>query len=153
MNNLNQKKRLFSALLLCVLIAATALFASCGKLPDSDTSSSVSSSAVSSTLSPTEIGEGETEFTLTVTDGEGNQKHYLVHTDKETVGDALLEVDLIEGEVGQYGLYVTTVCGITADYDTDGTYWAFYIGGEYAMTGVSDTAISDGGSYELRVEK
>lgn len=152
MNNLKLTKRLFTALLTCVLIAATALLASCGVQPSGDLSSS--SSAVSSaTITPTEVGEGKTEFTLTVTDGEGNDKVYLVHTDKESVGDALLELKLIEGEVGPYGLYITSVCGITADYDVDGSYWAFYVDGEYAMTGVSDTAISDGGSYQLKVEK
>ena len=48
---------------------------------------------------------------------------------------ALLALDLIAGEDSQYGLYVKTVNGITADYDTDGSYWAFYIDGEYAQTG------------------
>ena len=63
------------------------------------------------------------------------------------VGEALLEKELVTGEDGQYGLYVQSVCGVVADYNTDGTYWSFLIGGEYAMTGVDQTEIVDGETY------
>ena len=43
--------------------------------------------------------------------------------------------------------------GITADYDVDQTYWAFYVNGEYAMTGVDSTAIEEGVAYSLKIEK
>lgn len=46
-----------------------------------------------------------------------------------------------------------TVNGMTADYDKDGVYWAFYINGEYAMTGVDATNITDGAQYAFRMEK
>lgn len=78
---------------------------------------------------------------------------FTLHTDKDTVGAALLEHELIAGEEGQYGLYVKTVNGMTADYDIDKTYWAFYINGEYAMTGVDVTEITDGSTYKLAREK
>ena len=45
------------------------------------------------------------------------------------------------------------VNGMTADYDKDGVYWAFYIDGEYAMTGVDATNITDGAQYAFRMEK
>ena len=77
----------------------------------------------------------------------------IVKTDAVTVGEALLENGLIAGEDGDYGLYVKTVCGITADYDVDKTYWAFYINGEYAMSGVDKTDIADGAVYEFKIEK
>lgn len=99
------------------------------------------------------IGEGDTEFTVTVVDKDGNETNFEIHTDKETVGEALTEIGLISGEESEYGLYVTTVNGITADYDTDGTYWAFYINGEYAMTGVDSTAVTEGDNYSFKVEK
>ena len=69
------------------------------------------------------------------------------------MGDALLELGLIEGEEGAYGLYVKKVNGITADYDTDQTYWAFYINGEMAMTGVDATDIEAGSVYSFKVSK
>ena len=46
-----------------------------------------------------------------------------------------------------------TVNGMTADYDKDGVYWAFYIDGEYAMTGVDATNITEGAQYAFRMEK
>lgn len=46
-----------------------------------------------------------------------------------------------------------TVNGMTADYDKDGVYWAFYIDGEYAMIGVDATNITDGAQYAFRMEK
>lgn len=98
------------------------------------------------------LGEGETTFLFTVTDREGSETQFEVHTDKTTVGEALLELGLIAGDDSEYGLYVKTVNGITVDYDTDGAYWAFYINGEYALTGVDSTTIAEGATYSFKVE-
>ena len=99
------------------------------------------------------LGEGKTVFAFVVVDGDGKETTFEIHTDKATVGEALLEVKLIEGEEGPYGLYVKTVNGITADYDVDQTYWAFYINGEMAMTGVDSTNAEAGATYSFKVEK
>ena len=99
------------------------------------------------------LGEGQTEFTFTVVDAEGTETQFEIHTDKETVGEALLELNLIAGDDSDYGLYVKTVNGITADYDKDQTYWAFYINGEYASTGVDNTPVTAGDAYSFKVEK
>lgn len=104
-------------------------------------------------IQPTVLGEGQTVFTFTVVDQEGNETHFEIHTDKETVGDALLELELIDGEAGQFGLYVKSVNGVTADYDVDKTYWAFYINGEYGFTGVDTTKVEAGAAYMFKVEK
>ena len=101
----------------------------------------------------TVLGEGATVFTFVVVDVEGNEKTFEIHTDKTTVGEALLELELIDGEDGDYGLYVKSVNGITADYNVDGTYWAFYINGEMAMTGVDATNVEAGATYSFKVEK
>jgi len=98
------------------------------------------------------LGEGSTKFTFTVVDKEGAETQFEIHTDKETVGEALLELSLIEGDESEYGLYVKTVNGITADYDKDGVYWAFYINGEYASTGVDSTPVKEGDSYAFKAE-
>lgn len=98
------------------------------------------------------VGEGEKEFDFTVVDVEGNETEFEIHTDKEMVGEALEELDLIAGEEGDYGLYVKTVNGITLDYDKDGKYWAFYINGEYASSGVDVTPITEGESYSFQAE-
>ena len=98
------------------------------------------------------VGEGSTVFPFTVTDKDGNETKFEVHTDKTVVGEALLELGLVEGEDGDYGLYVKTVNGITADYDKDGVYWAFYVNDEYAQAGVDVTDIKEGDSYAFKVE-
>ena len=100
----------------------------------------------------TVLGEGSISFPFTVVDGEGNTTQFEIHTDKETVGQALLELELIAGDDSEYGLYVKTVNGITADYDTDGKYWAFYIDEEYAASGVDTTPVTDGSSYAFKIE-
>ena len=98
------------------------------------------------------VGDGSTVFPFTVTDKDGNETKFEVHTDKTVVGEALLELGLVEGEDGDYGLYVKTVNGITADYDKDGVYWAFYVNDEYAQAGVDVTDIKEGDSYAFKVE-
>lgn len=99
------------------------------------------------------IGEGSKEFTFTVVDQDGSEAKLEIHTDQETVGAALSELGLIDGDEGEYGLYVKTVNGITADYDKDGVYWAFYINDEYSQTGVDTTAVTEGDSYSFKIEK
>ena len=92
-------------------------------------------------------------FTLQVVDANGQESTHTITSDKKTVGEALLDEKLIEGEEGAYGLYVKKVCGISADYETDGTYWAFYVGDAYATHGVDQTEITDGATYAFKVEK
>ncbi len=115
---------------------------SAGKAPEGTT-------AVTGTL----LGEGERRFFFKVTDVEGVVWDFEIHTDKKTVGEALMELNLIDGEEGAYGLYVKTVNGTTLDYDTDKMYWAFYENGDYAMSGVDSTEITDGKVYEFKAEK
>lgn len=99
------------------------------------------------------IGEGKTAFTVEVVQLDGTSITFTVNTDKETVGEALLELGVVAGDTTEYGLYVTTVNGVTLDYNTDGAYWAFYINGEYASTGVDATNIEAGAAYALKAEK
>ena len=132
-----------------VLIAATALFATgCGN-------------NASETAEPTTVtmengavlGEGAKQFTFTVVDGEGNETTATINSDADTVGEALQALNLIAGEPGDYGLYVKEVTGIRAVYEEISTYWAFYINGEYGMSGVDTTAIEPGAAYAFKVEK
>ena len=103
-------------------------------------------------LNDKEFGNGKTTVQVEVK-AEGQSVTFTIHTDKNILGDALTEHELIAGEEGQYGLYIKLVNGIEADYDKDQTYWAFYKNGEYMMSGVDTTEISDGEHYELVKEK
>ena len=78
-----------------------------------------------------------------------NRVTFTINTDKATLGEALIEHALIEGENAQYGLYVKKVNGILADFDKDQTYWGFYQNGEYLLTGVDSTAIVGGEHFEI----
>ncbi len=98
------------------------------------------------------LGEGAAAFTLEMTNKAGETAAVTVNTDAETVGEALLDVGLIAGEESEYGLYVTTVNGETLSWETDALYWAFYIDGEYAMTGVDMTPVTSGSVYALKAE-
>ena len=138
----------FTSWLLCMmLIVVMALTAGCGEKKQEDNSSA------GQEVSTNKLGEGKTQFNFTVVDKDGKETAFDIHTDKTTVGDALLELELIAGEESTYGLYVKTVNGITADYDVDQTYWAFYVNGEYGMTGVDATDIEAGATYTFKVEK
>ena len=100
----------------------------------------------------TVLGEGAKTVTVEVM-VEEKTVTFTIKTDKETVGDALIEHKLLDGEQADYGLYVKKVNGITADYDVDQSYWAFYIDGEYAMTGVDGTPLDESATYRLAYTK
>ena len=103
-------------------------------------------------LKDTEFGKGEKTINVEVK-AEEKTVTFTVNTDKETVGDALIEHNLIHAEDGDYGLYIKVVNGITADYDVDKSYWAFYIDGEYATSGVDTTDIDENVTYRLEYAK
>ena len=140
-----------SSLLLClVLIAAMALtFTGC---VDEIEESTDSTAAILPETPDGVIGEGEKSFAFTVIGVDGEEREFTVRTDKAMVGEALVELGLIAGEDSQYGLYVKTVDGTTLDYEKDGKYWAFYVNGEYAMTGVEITEIVEGNTYTFKAE-
>ena len=94
----------------------------------------------------------KTAFTVVTVDLNGKETTHKIKTDAATVGEALLAEGLIVGESSDYGLYVTTVNGITLDWEKDGKYWAFYIDGEYAQTGVDATKVESGAVYTFKPE-
>ena len=166
-------KQISSCILCIVLIVAMALFTTgCngksgsqanvpteasdgdGETAGTDTAGDETAGADTGTDADVSVlGEGSKVFTFTVVDEAGAQTPFEIHTDQETVGAALAELGLIDGDEGEYGLYVKTVNGITADYDTDGKYWSFYINDEYAQTGVDATDITEGDSYSFKIEQ
>lgn len=160
-----RSKKFLSLILSMMLIVAMAFhMTGCGNNEAEVQNSQIQTDDITNTASTvqtdedaladgTVLGEGNMVFTFTVTDAEGNETAFEIHTDKTTVGEALLDLGLIAGEEGAYGLYVKMVNGITADYDVDGSYWAFYINDEMAMTGVDSTEIEEGTVYAFKVEK
>ena len=126
-----------------LLLALTLCLVSCGGSTDTDM---LWESAMYT--EDTELGEGEKTVVVEVKVKEYSVT-FTLNTDKAILGDALIEHALIDGEEGQFGLYIKKVNGITADYDADQSYWAFYQNGEYMMTGVDTTEIFGGEHYQL----
>lgn len=146
------KKLLVSiSIVLIAVIAFVVTGCSNNKNENPSTTTPLESSTVENS-SAIYLGEGENTLIFIATDLDGKETHYMIKTNKTTVGEALLEQNLIAGENGDYGLYVKTVNGITLDYDKDGKYWAFYENGAYATTGVDQTEIVDGAVYNFKPE-
>lgn len=150
-----KNRKLLSLVSLVVLLAMTALLmVSCGgktDVPDVTDTDAVTTESPADTASDSE-SESVSEITMTVlvTDDKGETKEHVIKTTAAMLRGALEQENLIEGEESEYGLYVKTVDGLTADYDTDGAYWAFYDGNdEYLMTGVDTTPISDGAVFKI----
>ena len=137
--------------LLALLLALVMTFAlaACGKKDASTDAEKVTLPVADGAT----IGTGATAITVEVQSGDGKSISFTVNTDEETVGAALLKLGVVSGEDSQYGLYVKSVNGETADYDVDGTYWAFYVNGEYAMASVDAYTPEAGTTYGFRVEK
>lgn len=98
------------------------------------------------------VGTGDTQFTLVIVDPEGKTVTLQVKTDKTILGEALLELEIVDGEAGAYGLYIKTVNGRTLDYNTDGKFWALYEGDVMASTGADGITITNGATYALKAE-
>jgi len=100
----------------------------------------------------TQLGSGEKTIYVDVVTEEKTVT-FTIKTDKEMVGDALMEHNLVSGEKGAYGLYVKFVNGIEADYDKNQSYWAFTKDGESLLTGVDGEKIKADAHYELTYTK
>ena len=149
--NMKRMKKALSFILCIVLIVAMALCTTgCNDSKKSETSQETTTAVFAD---GDVLGEGSNTFAFTVVDKDGKEASCEIHTDKTIVGEALVELGIVVGEEGPYGLYVKEVNGIVADYDVDSTYWAFYVNDEYAMTGVDKTEIAPDTNYTFKVEK
>ncbi len=137
-------KRTKSLLLAALTLALILCLAACGAQEDPWKDAIYKADAT--------VGNGGTTVTVEVAAGEKTIAITL-KTDEQTLGAALLAEALVTGEEGPYGLYIKTVNGIFADYDTDGTYWALYIDGKYATSSADATPIEAGKIYRLSKDK
>ena len=96
-----------------------------------------------------ETSQGDKAITVTVVHGDGTTKELEYHTDEEFLGAVLLAEGLVEGKDGPYGLEIHTVDGETASWEENQSYWALYVGEEYATTGADTTPIHHGDSFKL----
>lgn len=92
-------------------------------------------------------------ITVEVLHGDGSTKSFTYTTSAEFLGEVILDQGLVQGEEGEYGLYILTVDGEDAVYEDDGAYWALYQNGEYATSGADTTPIQDGDVFRFEYTK
>ena len=153
-------KHTLKTLLLLTLAAVTLLCATAcaGETPAENSAAPTATVTQTAALSPLwqtatyqedkTFGDGKTTVQVKV-QAEDKAVTFTLKTDKTTLGDALLERNLIAGDQGEYGLYVKFVNGIEADYDKDGHFWSLCQNGTMLSTGVDTTPVKDGDHYEL----
>ena len=157
------------------LALAACLLAACGNSASSAASENVSSEAVSSevvsseavsseaassetvsseAVSGDESSEAAAEATFTVVDADGNSTEIALSiTEGEKLSDALVAAGVISKEEAAAG-FVTTVNGVTADYNADGAWWCLTdAAGEMTTVGVADIELHNGDSYAFTYTK
>lgn len=92
--------------------------------------------------------EGEKTITVRVEHLQGESAEYQFSTDAEYLRQALEEQDLIVGEEAEYGIWVHTVDGETAD-ESRQQWWGYNVNGEYGEYGVETQPVTDGDVYEF----
>lgn len=92
--------------------------------------------------------EGSKTITVNIDHLEGEDKTYTICTDEEYLRGALEQENLIEGTEGEYGLYVLTVDGETAD-ETKMQWWGYDVNGTLAEYGVDGQVVTDGDVYDF----
>lgn len=124
-----KKKKSGLRALLILIIAAAALF-TCYRIwsPEGDTS--------------------RKNISVDVIYADQTSDTFSIETEEETLRGALEQEHLVEGTESQYGLFVKTVNGVTAD-DSRQEWWCFTKNGESLETGVDTTMIADGDQYEI----
>lgn len=102
-------------------------------------------------LSPESV-LGDKTITLVVNHYSGNNSQFLIDTDAEFVRGALEPGNYISGEESDYGLWVKTVDGETAD-ETLQQWWGYTVNGIDAMYGVDEQIINDGDIVEFTLNE
>lgn len=91
---------------------------------------------------------GDKTIVVEVVHAGEQSREFTYRTDAEYLGEVLLAEQLVEGEQGAYGLFITTVDGETAQ-ESLRQWWCVTKGGARVDTGVDSTPIADGDHFEL----
>ncbi len=95
--------------------------------------------------------QGEKTITVEVIVGDETTATHTIVTEEEYLRGALDQENMVSGEEGPYGLFLTMVDGVTAD-DTKQEWWCVTKGGAQVDTAVDATPIADGDRYELTLK-
>lgn len=94
---------------------------------------------------------GEKEITIEVINSADESTVYELNTDAEYLRQAMDEAEGLtyDGTEGEYGIMISTVNGEVADYNVDGSYWSFYVNGEYCNYGIDTQPVADGDAFVI----
>ena len=95
------------------------------------------------TLFAPKAAAGAKELSIEVVDDTASSQTYTVHTDAQYLRQALEEQKLVSGSESEYGLWVQTVDGETAN-EANQEWWGYDINGVQAEYGVDSQPIADG---------
>lgn len=90
--------------------------------------------------------EGSKDVTIEVIDDKGESKKYEIKTDALYLNEAMEEAGIT---YDAEGTYVNAVNGVTADYNVDQSYWAFYVNDQYCNFGITEQPVNDGDSFKI----
>lgn len=95
---------------------------------------------------------GSKSVTIEVIDDRQEAVSYQVQTEAEFLRQAMEKADGLSfsGTESEYGMMVDTVNGLTADYNTNGAYWSFYVNGDYCNYGIDSQPVLDGDAFSIR---
>ena len=91
---------------------------------------------------------GDKSITVKVDHLNAKDTVFKISTDEEMLGDALDDEKLIEGSEGEFGMFVETVDGETADASKE-EWWGYTVNGKTAESGVDSQPVEDGATYEF----
>lgn len=98
---------------------------------------------------------GSKKIEIEVVNDSGEIKTYDVKTDAEYLRQAMEEAEGLEfsGEESEYGMMITEINGVVADYNADQSYWAFYINGDFCNYGIEKQPVTDGDVFRIEYTK
>lgn len=102
-------------------------------------------------LSP-DIVAGAKTITVSIDHLNGDDRTLTIKTDADYLRGALDQEKLIEGENSQYGFFITAMDGEKAD-ESKQQWWGYTKSGEYVDTGVDQTPIANGDSFEFTLHE
>ena len=98
--------------------------------------------------------EGTKNVEVTVVSKDEATKSYETKTDAESLKQVMDELEAqgftYGGTESDFGFMVDTVNGETASFEEDGSYWGFFVNGEYANYGIGEQPVADGDKFEIK---
>ena len=94
---------------------------------------------------------GGKNITIEVIDDAGESTMYEVATDAEYLREAFEDAEGLEvlGDESEFGLTITSVNGLAADFNVDSAYWNIMVNGEYGQYGADSQIVTDGDAFQL----